>query len=343
MFNISFRKLFSTVLVLTQVFGCLPSFAITSAGLIQALNEVEDFSHYSARPVQTASRAEAFDALKDHLRAMGTYHQEMASMYADRIERYSRSPNYKQKLCDNFLKDTLGFNAPKETLPLEFMSALRKVHQTYSEGWLQKLSGLTGEIMSINGTLGQAKEVLHPTAENSQRISSVFKKSFNALFPQLAGVKDSPERYINSKILLMGIDELWALRHAHALILPWGKSDEELQQEQSLLEVKERAQIEAKEQAVREAKEKKRLKMKDKRAQKKVQKSLENQVVNSSTPLIEVKSEIKISSKDKEISPFPVEEKNYKEEKTVISSPKKALKIADIPLEEKESLEAFDP
>src|SRR3990167_4287423 len=233
MLAIPFRTLISTFLVFTSILGGSSCFAVTKEKLLQALHEVEDFSHYSVRPVQTASREEAFNALKDHFRAMADYHQEMASMYSDHYTRYSncKKPQFQKKLLNSFLKGTLGFNVPKETPQLEFISGLINVHKIYSGRWLEKLAGLTGEIMIINGEIGKASQVLQPSLESSQRITDVFHKAFMGLYPQLEGIRSNPEEFLNNKIGLMAIDELWAFRHAHALILPWTKPDEEIQKE----------------------------------------------------------------------------------------------------------------
>jgi hypothetical protein len=297
MLAIPFRTLISMFLVFTFILGSTPCFAVTKERLLQTLTEVEDFSHYAARPVQTASREEAFDTLKDHLRAMGQYHQEMAAMYSDHYTRYSncKNPQFQKKLLDNFLKDTLGFDVPKETSPLKFISALSNIHETYSGFWLKNLAGLTGEVMNINGEIGKASQILQPNLENSKWITNVLY--FMNLYPQLEKIRSNPEKYLNNKIGLMSIDELWALRHAHALILPWTKSDEEiqkelksradeaLQKEQEELEGRAAEELKKK-QAELERREKLRLKRERKTANKKAKKAQAKVVANSS-PLLE--------------------------------------------------------
>ena len=245
MLSILFKKLVAIFLVFTYLFGDSPSFAVTKEALLQSITDAEDFSHYSARPVQTASREEAFEALKDHLQAMGSYHQDMATMYEDHYTRYSQVENQgmQKKLFNNFLKNVLGFEIPKNTSSRDCMTDLIDLHKKYSGTWFKKLSGLTGEIMIINGEIGRSESVLEPTLESSQRIVKKFEENFNGLSPQLDELKNDPEKCIHNKVVLMAIDELWALRHGHALILPWAKSDEEIKQEQAALKKRERNRL----------------------------------------------------------------------------------------------------
>jgi hypothetical protein len=239
---INYRSVVTKFLLFTCILGCSPSWAMTKERLLQSLNEVEDFTRYSARPVQTASREGAFEALKAHLWAMGEYHHHMAAMYEKRLEISSKLSNPKKNLKE-FLHQALGFDVSQKTSPKDLISAYIGTHKDYAGIWLKRHAGLTGEIMIINGEVGKASKILHPTLENSLLITQEFKKNFERLFSEFEDVKSNPEKYINKKAFLGFIDELWALRYGHALILPWTKSDEEIQKEKVALEKKKKVRL----------------------------------------------------------------------------------------------------
>lgn len=87
------------------------------------------------------------------------------------------------------------------------------------------LIGLTGEVLYINGSLAFGNHVLQPTLKDFDKASIKLKLLFEKCNKNLkvSGNKDLEECRKN-KLKLAVLDELWALRHAHAIVDPWSET-----------------------------------------------------------------------------------------------------------------------
>lgn len=94
-----FFKFIVRVLGVCFVFCGSSAFAISAQELQDSINEVRDFSHYTARHPESTSREEALEALKDHVSSMVDYHTDMQTMYLERAEKYKDKSQKQDLFC----------------------------------------------------------------------------------------------------------------------------------------------------------------------------------------------------------------------------------------------------
>ncbi|MGI4850566.1 MAG: hypothetical protein ACRYGR_01275 [Janthinobacterium lividum] len=214
------------LVVFESYFSC--SLLANQKKLVQILEEINDFTVYKQRSIQTASPHEAFELLKQHCQEMALYYKDLEITLRERYTRYIQAKNQfiaKKALLLN-IKNNLGFNLPKKDDPKDFLEIQILFYNDHYRIWSEKFLFLLDnerkkQIFGIQMVPKTDEELLEMKCFLKKDLSSAYSKSFKI-------VKNNPYKYESSKSFKKLIDELWSLRYAYELIAFWARTDEEI-------------------------------------------------------------------------------------------------------------------
>jgi hypothetical protein len=341
MFSNHFKRFYTLFFFLFYILGNLPSFSVKSQELQDGFDLVTTKVYSTPRP----SRQEAFKALKAHCEEVIDYHRDMLKMFKEKEERYrpliTRGVGTPQ--LDLFLKSVLNVNV-KGTPPTCVLTNFILVHGNSLNFWSCCLATLTNTPQELgDGRLYKPTDFLgEPTHQNTvgnffalQNEFDIMKSAINRDSGDLS--KTAPE---NVSLVQVRLDQLWSIRHAQSLMIPWLATDEEIQKKQEekqklqeevqkIREEIQKIREEPTKQAEAEAQEKKRLKNQKQKKKKKLKKVL------GSTDQTEEpqKEDAKLADQKKEDPPQKKEE-GMKEESNETRVDAQAQVAVSAPLEQ---------